>query len=54
MKQPVLLVLEVPEDASKDKLREAVDFDLRAMGHKVVSVVPVSYTIDVPEGSITA
>lgn len=53
MKQPVLVVLDVPDDTSKNKLREAVDFDLRAMGHKVEQVIPLSYTIDVPEGAIT-
>lgn len=49
-----MVVLEVPEGANQETLRHNVEFDLNCMGHKVVSVIPMRYTIDVPEGSITA
>jgi hypothetical protein len=54
MKQPVLVVLEVPEDTTIDLLGPDIEQTLRNRGYKVQWAVPVQRTDGVPAGMVVA
>lgn len=53
MKQPVLLVMEVPEGTDLNQLGPALERDLRGLGHTIQWAIPVQRTDGVPAGMIT-
>jgi hypothetical protein len=55
MKQPILVVMEVPEGTDVTALGTQVHDELRLSGQpwEVLWTVPLHYTIDVPEGAIS-
>ena len=57
MKQPVLVVLDVPDQEpntfAPDLLGRALEEDLRSLGYKVQWAIPVQRTNGVPAGMIT-
>ncbi len=53
MKQPVLVIMEVPDNVKLNELGSAVADHLRPRWG-VYWAIPLSYTLDVPEGAISA
>lgn len=53
-RQPVLVILEVPDDTDLDQLGRALEMDLRDAGRNVKWAIPVQRTDNVPAGMITA
>jgi hypothetical protein len=53
MKQPVLVILDIPEDTSLDTLGKNVEVALRDEGYTVQWAIPVQRTDGVPAGAIT-
>ncbi len=54
MRQPVMIVLDVPDDTEKRVLADDLERTLRARGYKIEWAIPMSYTLEVPEGAISA
>ena len=48
MKQPILILLEVPEDTNLDQLGRDVEMNLRDAGRQVRFAIPVQRTDGVP------
>jgi len=53
MLQPVLVVLEVPDGTKRNDLGPSVERGLRSQAFDVKWAIPMSYTLDVPEGAIS-
>lgn len=53
MKQPVLLVMNVPEGADLSKLGPELERELRGLGHDIEWAMPVQRTDGVPAGAVT-
>lgn len=53
MKQPVLLVMNVPDGTDLSKLGPLLEGELRGLGHDVQWAIPVQRTDNVPAGAIT-
>lgn len=53
MRQPVLVIMNVPENTHRDTLGKTIEGELRDLGHDVEWAIPMDYTLDVPEGAIT-
>lgn len=51
MKQPVLVILEVPDDTDRTELGKSLENYLRGP-FTVDWCVPLSYALDVPEGAL--
>ena len=54
MKQPVLVVLDVPEGTGMDTLGKDIEQTLRNRGYAVQWAIPVQCTDEVPAGAITS
>jgi hypothetical protein len=54
MRQPVLVILDVPEGTDIDTLGRSVKQTLRGNGYRVRWVIPVQRTDGVPAGMVTA
>lgn len=54
MKQPVLVVLDVPEGTDVNTLGMDLELTLRNQGYSVRWAVPVQRTETVPAGAVTA
>lgn len=52
-RQPVLVILEVPDDTDLDQLGRALEMDLRDAGRNVKWAIPVQRTDGVPAGMMT-
>lgn len=52
MLQPVLVVLEVPDDTKREVLGPDLEQQLRLRGYRVKWAVPLQYTLEVPEGTL--
>lgn len=53
-RQPVLVVLEVPDDTNLDQLGRDLEMDLRDAGRNVKWAIPVQRTDNVPAGAFRA
>jgi hypothetical protein len=54
MKQPVLVILDVPEGTSLNTLGMDVEQALRNRGYTVQWAIPVQRSDEIPAGAITA
>ncbi len=53
MLQPVLVILDVPDNTQRSVLGHDLEIQLRMRGYEVKQAIPLAYTLDIPEGSIS-
>jgi hypothetical protein len=54
MRQPVLVILDIPEDTNLDIMAKDMELTLQDRGYQVKWAIPVQRTDNVPAGAMTA